>query len=102
MRLADLPTTRSIPDKLTPVPPRAADWLEGRFRRVSPVVAHSGDRLLSEPIAGTQPCRREPLFLPLCDHSLRSAATAYDAPLRHSFDAYFGRIIGSHALSFAR
>jgi hypothetical protein len=33
-------------------------------RRVSPVVVHSGDRLLSEPIAGTQPCRQEPLFLP--------------------------------------
>jgi len=35
----------------------------GRFRRISPVAAHSGDRLLSEPTAGTQPCRREPLFL---------------------------------------
>src|SRR5262249_47650125 len=34
-------------------------------------------------------------------HSLRSAATAYDAPLRHSFDVYFGGI-GSHALSFGR
>src|SRR5271155_5167776 len=29
---------------------------------------------------------------PLCGHSLRSAATAYDAPLRHSFDAYFGAL----------
>jgi len=38
--------------------------------------------------------------LPLCGHSARSAARAYDAPLRHSFDAYCGRIIGSHALSF--
>src|SRR5262244_1722916 len=28
--------------------------------------------------------------------------TAYDAPLRHSFDAYFGRIVGSRAFSFAR
>ena len=28
-----------------------------RFRRISPVAAHSGDRLLSEPTAGTQPCR---------------------------------------------
>ena len=37
----------------------------------------------------------------LCGHSLRSAATAYDVPLRHPFDAYFGRIIGPHALSFA-
>ena len=38
----------------------------------------------------------------LCGHSLRLAAIAYDAPLRHSFDAYFGGIIGSHALFFAR
>jgi hypothetical protein len=36
----------------------------GRNRRISPVAAHSGDRLLSEPTAGTQPCRREPLFMP--------------------------------------
>jgi hypothetical protein len=50
---------------------------------------------------GLQPPRHTPT-LPFCGHSLRSAATAYDAPLRHSFDAYFGRIIGSHALSFAR
>ena len=40
--------------------------------------------------------------MPHCGRSLRSAATAYDAPLRYSFDAYFGRIIGSHASSFAR
>jgi hypothetical protein len=46
------------------------DW----YRRVSPVVAHSGDRLLSEPIAGTQPCRREPFFMPLSRPSLRLAA----------------------------
>jgi|HubBroStandDraft_6_1064221.scaffolds.fasta_scaffold659692_1 hypothetical protein len=41
---------------------------EGRTvwnRRISPVAAHSDDRLLSEPTAGTQPCSREPLFLPL-------------------------------------
>jgi hypothetical protein len=37
---------------------------DGRFRRISPVAAHSGDRLLSEPTADTQPCRREPLFMP--------------------------------------
>ena len=36
-----------------------------RIRRISPVAAHSGDRLLSEPTAGTQPCRREPLFMQL-------------------------------------
>jgi len=35
-----------------------------RNRRVSPIVAHSGDCLLSEPIAGTQPYQREPLFMP--------------------------------------
>src|ERR1700730_4040067 len=35
-----------------------------RNRRISPVAAHSGDRLLSKPTAGTQPCRREPLFMP--------------------------------------
>jgi hypothetical protein len=34
-----------------------------RNRRVSPVVVYFGDRLLPELIAGTQPCRREPLFL---------------------------------------
>src|SRR5215470_2051248 len=33
-------------------------------RRFSPVAAHSGDRLLSEPTADTQPCQREPLFMP--------------------------------------
>jgi hypothetical protein len=37
----------------------------GRNQRISPIAAHSGDRLLSEPTAGTQPCRREPLFMPL-------------------------------------
>jgi hypothetical protein len=36
----------------------------GRSRRVAPVSARSGDRLLSEPTADTQPCRREPLFMP--------------------------------------
>ena len=40
----------------------------GCNRRVSLVVEHSGDRLLSEPIAGTQPCRRELLLLPLTCH----------------------------------
>jgi hypothetical protein len=35
-----------------------------RFRGNSPVAAHSGDRLLSEPTVATQPCRREPLFMP--------------------------------------
>ena len=35
-----------------------------RLRRVSPVAAQSGDRPLSEPTAGTQPCRPETLFMP--------------------------------------
>jgi hypothetical protein len=35
-----------------------------RNRRISPVAAHSGDRLLSEPIAGTQPWLREMVFMP--------------------------------------
>jgi len=35
-----------------------------RCRRISPVAADSSDRLLSEPTAGTQLCRREPLFIP--------------------------------------
>jgi hypothetical protein len=38
-----------------------------RYRRVSPVAAHSDDRLLSEPTAGAHPCRREPLFMPKPD-----------------------------------
>jgi hypothetical protein len=38
--------------------------VNGCIRRISPVAAHSGDRPLSEPTAGTQPCRREALFLP--------------------------------------
>jgi hypothetical protein len=41
----------------------------GRYRRISPVAAHSGDRLLSEPTAGTQPWRREPLFMSHSGHS---------------------------------
>src|SRR6516164_6293577 len=32
-------------------------------RRISPVAAHSGHRLLSEPTADTLPCRREPAFM---------------------------------------
>src|SRR6516225_821257 len=36
----------------------------GRLRRISPVVTHSGDRLLSEQKAGTQPRRQEPLLVP--------------------------------------
>src|SRR5467141_3289667 len=44
------------------------DPATGRNRRISPVAAHSGDRLLSEPTADTQPCRREPLFMPRSRH----------------------------------
>jgi hypothetical protein len=43
--------------------------VNGRNRRVSPVAAHSGDRLLSEPIAGTQSCRRNRSSCPKGDLS---------------------------------
>src|SRR5215469_14062669 len=48
---------------LTPTvaPSRASGFV---LRRISPVGAHSGDRLLFEPIAGTHHCRRKPLFMP--------------------------------------
>jgi hypothetical protein len=46
-----------------------------RNRRISPVAAHSGDRLLSEPTAGTQPCRRERLFMPLSGRSCGSTSS---------------------------
>ena len=49
-----------------------------RNRRVSPVEAHSGDRLLSQHIAGIQPCRREPLFVP---HTCRSQSPSGSAQL---------------------
>src|SRR5262249_24748425 len=57
---------------------------------------------LSKPTTAAQPWRRERVFMPHCGHYFRSAATAHDAPLRHSFDAYFGRIMGSDVLSLAR
>jgi len=41
------------------------EYAGGNYPRVSPVPAHSGDRLLSEPTAGIQFGRREPLFMPL-------------------------------------
>jgi hypothetical protein len=72
------------------------------LRRIFLIAAQSGGGRLTERTAVIRPRRREWVKVPLCGHSLRSAATAYDAPLRQSFDAYFGRIIGSHALSFAR
>ena len=46
------------------------DPVNACYRRISPVAAHSGDCLLSEPTAGTQPCRREPLFMPHCGRPL--------------------------------
>jgi hypothetical protein len=56
---------------------------DGGFRRISPVAAHSGDRLLSEHTAGTQPCRREPLFMPLkrpCRRDRRTARSGGELP----------------------
>src|SRR5437667_6586144 len=41
--------------------PNALDFeSDGRLRRISPVAAHSCDRLLFEPTADTPPCRGEP------------------------------------------
>ena len=74
----------------------------GWFRRILSVPALSGGGRLTERTPAVQPRRWERLKVPHCGRSSRSAATAQDAPLRHSFDAYFGRIIGSHMLSFAR
>ena len=50
-------------------PPRHISTL-----RVSPVAAHSTDRLLSEPTADTQPWRREPLLMPHFCHCLEPVA----------------------------
>ena len=61
------------PSRLEPIDRVHAN---GGNRRVSLVVAHSGDRLLSEPIAGTQLCRREPLFMPLKRPCRRDRGTA--------------------------
>src|SRR5215472_7680258 len=60
------------------------------------VSCHGGRAPLDHPVI-LEGSNAEGRFSTLCGHSLRSAATAHDAPLRHSFDAYFGRIIGSHA-----
>ena len=63
-----------------------------RLRRVSPVAAPSSDRLLSEPRAGTQHLRQEPLFMPLSGHCQTTTSTSQEGgnasfpsewPLRH-------------------
>jgi len=69
----------------------------GRNRRVAPVAARSGDRLLSEPIAGTQPCRREPLFMPLrrpCGQA-GSRPGGSIADLRQSHNSYGSGVANS-------
>ena len=57
-----------ILDKVEPpsVEPPSSGGEGGKVcnRRVSPLAARSGERLLSEPTAGTRPRRREPLFMP--------------------------------------
>src|SRR5215831_9527294 len=55
------------PASATPRDPSLATDYRGSglvHRRISLVVAHSCDRLLSEPTAGTQYGRREPLLMP--------------------------------------
>ena len=63
----DWASPRVFEPELQPPP---ASLVHVRFRRISPVAAHCGDRLLSEPTAGTQPWRREPLLMPQRRHSL--------------------------------
>ena len=41
---------------------------------------HSDDRLLSEPTAGTHPCLREPLFMPLSGRSLTPPGSMEGGP----------------------
>src|ERR1700757_3616893 len=64
-------------------PDPAHDWADGniRLRRVSPVAPRPREGPLTEPTAGAQPWPRKRALMPLCGHSLRSAATACDAPL---------------------
>jgi hypothetical protein len=47
-----------------------------RNRRVSPVAPNPGEGLLTEPTAGTQPERRELVFMPLKRPCQREGATA--------------------------
>jgi hypothetical protein len=54
-----------------------------RWRRISLVAAHSGKRLLSEPTAGTQPCRREPLLVP--EHGYSERGRAFARQVRRMF-----------------
>ena len=52
------------------ISPRHSSWNSAktvyRLRRVSPIALPPDEGLLSEPKAGTQPRRREPLFMPHC------------------------------------
>jgi hypothetical protein len=76
-----------------------------RFRRVLSVTAYSGDRLLSEPIAGTPPCRREPLFVPHSGHTTRRRGLAESGwKTGDSFSlSWQGRRIGrDHGSAFPR
>src|SRR5215813_13226773 len=55
------------PASATPRDPSLATDYRGSglvLRRISPIGARPDDGLLSEPTAGTQPWRREPLFMP--------------------------------------
>jgi hypothetical protein len=47
-----------------------------RFRRVSAITPNPDEGLLTEPTPAVRPWSRERVFMPLCGHSLRSAATA--------------------------
>jgi hypothetical protein len=86
----DTTTSQAVRPHDRPLPEGA----KVRKRRILVTAGRSGKGLLTEPTTAAQPWQREPLLMPLCGHSLRSAATAYGAPLRHSFDACFWRILG--------
>jgi hypothetical protein len=48
--------------------------MDGRFRRIFPVSACTGEGHLAEPISDVQPARRGPLFMPLSSHPARRRA----------------------------
>src|SRR6516162_8096627 len=51
LRLADLPTLRSIPNKFTPAPLRPTDWLKDRFRRTA-AARRQAKTFLERPVFG--------------------------------------------------
>jgi hypothetical protein len=85
---------RSASDRTSPF--RSED-AKVRKRRVSPVTAYSGDRLLSEPTAGIPCWRWEPFFVPLSLAAIRApAARTFKTPAFTDF-ALFNHLIRATA-----